>query len=116
MFNKRLKISIISGIILGVICIIGSGIRIGSDVKALYLAGLFYNRFLMGVVFGFFVDKNGVKVLIRGAIIGFLISFAFYLSTEFQDVISLIAGVAYGIIIDAIASRYFYKMKNWFRS
>ena len=114
MINQRLKVSFLNGIILGVVCIIGTGIRIGSNVQALYLISLLYNRILMGIVIGLLPNKNGIKIIIRGAIIGFLISFAFYLTTEFRDIIGLIAGIAYGIIIDLVATRYKYLLKKWF--
>jgi hypothetical protein len=39
----------------------------------------------------------------RGALLGLLVSFAFYSSTGFEDVIGFIAGIVYGIIIEFVA-------------
>jgi hypothetical protein len=42
--------------------------------------------------------------IIRGAILGTLISFQFYLTTGFLDLLSFLAGIPYGVIIDVIAT------------
>jgi len=45
------------------------------------------------------------KLLARGAVLGLIISFAFYSSTGFADVVSFLAGIVYGVIIEYIAFR-----------
>ena len=113
MLNNRMKISILTGIVLGIICILGSGLRVGFRENSLYLIALFYNRVMMGIVFGLLIDRTGINLILRGAILGLIISFAFYLSTGFADTIAFFAGVVYGVIIDVAASRYKYIIENW---
>lgn len=45
------------------------------------------------------------KVLVRGALLGLLVSFAFYSSTGFVDPVSFLAGVVYGVILEWWISR-----------
>ena len=44
--------------------------------------------------------------ILRGLIIGTLVTTAIFLSTSFKDIPSYLAGVAYGIIIDYVSTRY----------
>jgi len=102
-----MKVSIITGAILGVVCIIGASIRSGFDLNAFYLFAFWYNRLLMGFVIGLLDGKLGMpKVLYRGAFIGLLVSFAFYSSIGFGDPVGFIAGIVYGVIIEYVAFRY----------
>lgn len=105
MVNRRLIVSLLAGIVLGIFCIIGSYIRSGFEFEPILLFSLWYNRVIMGLVIGLAPGKlSSMNVLIfRGALIGTLISFAFYSSTGFQDPIGFIAGIIYGIIIDYTA-------------
>lgn len=103
MLNKRLKFSITTGALLGVICIIGGAIRMGYSGNQLYLFALWYNRLLMGLLIGLVKVEAGIKNLITGAFLGLLVSLAFYLSTGLNDHISFLAGIVYGIIIAAVA-------------
>ena len=48
---------------------------------------------------------NTLRVIGRGAFLGLLVSFAFYSSTGFRDVIGFIAGIVYGVIIEHVALR-----------
>lgn len=108
--NKRLIIAIITGAILGIFCIIGVGIRLGFAGNELFLAATWFNRVVMGFVIGLAgnwqVVKSKNNYLYRGALIGLVISFAFYFSTGFVDLIGFVAGIIYGIIIDWIATKY----------
>ncbi|MFW6238264.1 MAG: hypothetical protein ACOC5A_03425 [Halanaerobiales bacterium] len=112
MLNDRMKLSILTAIILGIFCVLGSGIRVGFKQSAFFLIALFYNRLLMGIVFGLLQEAKGINLIIRGALMGLFISLAFYLSTGFADPISFFAGIVYGIIIDLVASKYNHKIKN----
>ena len=114
---KRLSISIIVGALLGVLCIIGVGSRIpgGYLPNIVFLIGMWYNRVIMGIVIGLAGDLRILKsekasnlgnALVRGLIFGFLVSSAIFLSTEFRDVLAFFAGIAYGIIIDGVATWY----------
>ncbi len=107
MLTKRMKVSLITGALLGVICIIGALVRSGFEENVIYLFSFWYNRLLMGAVIGFLDGKLGLpKVLYRGALIGFLISFAFYSSKGFGDPVGFIAGIIYGVIIEYTAYKY----------
>ena len=107
MLGHRLIVSIAAGAILGVFCIIGSSIRSGFEHEAFYLFAFWYNRLLMGLVIGLAGDKLGMpRLLLRGALLGAIVSFAFYSSTGFGDFIGFLAGVAYGVIIEYIAFRF----------
>ena len=104
--TKKLKVSIITGALLGIICIIGGGIRMGYSGNGLYLFALWYNRLIMGILIGLTTMKPGLNGLIRGAYLGFIVSLAFYLSTGMNDLVSFLAGIVYGVIIVAVARKY----------
>jgi hypothetical protein len=104
--TKKLKVSIITGALLGIICIIGGGIRMGYSGNGLYLFALWYNRLIMGILIGLTKMQPGTKGLIRGGFLGLTVSLAFYLSTGMNDHISFLAGIIYGIIIVAAARKY----------
>ena len=107
MLTDRMKVSIIAGALLGVVCILGAQLRSGFEKEALYLFAFWYNRLLMGVVIGLAKETQELnRALGRGAILGLLVSFAFYSSTGFEDAIGFAAGIAYGVIIDYAAYRF----------
>jgi len=104
--KKRLLNAIIAGAILGVFCIIGAYARLGNTATIGELFSLWYNRIIIGIIIGAPWGKTTrVKALIRGALLGLLVSFAFYSTTGFQDHISFIAGIVYGLIIELWLSR-----------
>ena len=104
--KKRLLNAIIAGAILGVFCIIGAYARSGNTATIGELFSLWYNRIIIGIIIGAPWGKTTrVKALIRGALLGLLVSFAFYSTTGFQDHISFIAGIVYGLIIELWLSR-----------
>jgi hypothetical protein len=106
MFTRRMLICIIAGALLGVVCIIGAQLRSGFEREAVYLFSFWFNRLLMGIVIGLAWSKLSTRQAIaRGAVLGFLVSFAFYSSTGFADLIGLIAGIVYGVIIEYVALR-----------
>jgi len=105
-FTRRLLICMVTGAILGVVCIIGAQLRSGFERDAVYLFSFWFNRLLMGIVIGLAWSKlSKMQAIARGAILGFLVSFAFYSSTGFADLIGLIAGIVYGVIIEYVALR-----------
>jgi len=107
MLTKRLKICIATGAVLGVFCIVGAFVRSGFQSEAYFLFALWYNRLMMGLVIGLADGNLGwPKVIGRGAFFGLVVSLAFYLSTGFIDVVSFLAGIVYGIIIEYIAFKY----------
>ncbi len=97
--NRRLLTGLISGAILGVVCIVGASLRSSEPLSNTYLFAFWYNRLMIGLVIGL-LQKNTLKnYVMKGVVIGILISFAFYSSTNFQDVVGFIAGIVYGAII-----------------
>jgi hypothetical protein len=114
---KRLGIAVLAGALLGILCIVGVGSRIpgGYLTNIVFLIGMWYNRVIMGMLIGLADEivivkgENGKKLVnavVRGLIFGLLVSSAIFLSTEFRDLPSFFAGVAYGLIIDIVATRF----------
>jgi len=102
-----MKTCIASGAVLGVFCIVGAFVRSGYQSEAYYLFALWYNRLLMGLLIGLAGGNLGwPKVIGRGALFGLIVSFAFYSSIGFNDIVSFLAGIVYGIIIEYIAFKY----------
>lgn len=104
--KKRLLNAIIAGAILGVFCIVGAYARSGNTATIGELFSLWYNRIIIGIIIGaHWAETTKAKALLRGALLGLLVSFAFYSTTGFQDHISFIAGIVYGLIIEVWLSR-----------
>ncbi len=108
MLQQRMKIALLMGVILGIVCIIGASVRSDTTPQWHWLFALWYNRLLMGGVIGLSIWRSNKMsvVLLRGGTIGLIVSFAFYSATGFADVISFLAGIIYGMIIDFSATRY----------
>ena len=105
-FSKRMKVSLLAGAVLGVVCIIGALIRSGGSSGAGFLFALWFNRLLMGMVIGLMEDiKETPRLILRGAVTGLLVSFAFYSADGFGDAVSFLAGIVYGVIIELAARR-----------
>lgn len=99
--DKRLKKSLIGGALLGIICVVGAYVRSGFTASPGFVFSLWYNRVILGLAVGAPWPKvGGIKRLLRGALLGLLVSFAFYSSTGFTDHISFIAGIIYGVILE----------------
>ena len=106
MFNRRMLVCIITGALLGVVCIVGAQLRSGFAHDASFLFSFWFNRLLMGVVIGLAWGKlTTLQALGRGALLGLLVSFAFFSSTGFKEVVGFLAGIVYGIIIEYAALR-----------
>lgn len=104
--KKRMVESLIGGAILGVVCVIGAYIRSDFNATRGFVFSLWYNRVIIGLVVGApWAKTTKIKTLIRGAILGLLVSFAFFATTGFKDPISFIAGIVYGIILETWLSR-----------
>ena len=92
--KKRMLKSLIAGAILGIFCIIGAYARSGNTATYGELFSLWYNRIIIGLVIGApWVTTTKIKSLLRGALLGLLVSFAFYSSTGFQEHVSFVAGI-----------------------
>ena len=108
--RKRLWVSLAMGAVLGVVCIVGATVRHGGLAgRVLFVGALYYNRLLMGLLIGLAgelrVTRGQWNWLWRGALLGTLVSFAFYFSTGFEDVVSFVAGIIYGVIIELVLRR-----------
>ena len=104
--SKRLKVALIGGAILGIVCVVGAYLRSGGSASPAFIFALWFNRVIIGLVVGAPWDTSSKsKNLLRGALLGLLVSFAFYSSTNFQDPISFVAGGMYGVILEAWLSR-----------
>ena len=98
--TKQLVVSLISGTILGIVCILGVSFREPNTLSHVYLFAFWFNRFLMGLVFGLVHIKGHLyNKIVKGVILGLLISFAFYSATDFYDTIGFFVGGLYGAII-----------------
>ncbi|MBD3309999.1 hypothetical protein GF351_02160 [Candidatus Woesearchaeota archaeon] len=104
--------AVVTGAILGIFCIMGVGYRIGYAGNELFLFATWFNRVLMGLVIGLAGSLNIMRPAqrwlnpyIRGAALGLIVSFAFFASTGFLDTTGFYAGIVYGVIIDAVASK-----------
>lgn len=107
---KRVFISILLGAFLGIFCIIGVGARLGFEGNSVFLFAMWYNRVIMGLVIGLsdrivLIKNSTFNSVLRGLVLGTLVTAAIFLSSEFHDVPSFFAGIVYGIIIDAIATK-----------
>lgn len=107
--KNRLKLALLGGAVLGLICVAGAYIRSGFSASAGMVFSLWYNRVVMGLLIGAPWPKiNMGRALVRGALFGLIVSFAYYSSTGFQDHVSFIAGIVYGVILEALLK---YKVK-----
>lgn len=104
--TKRMKEALIGGALLGIVCVIGAYVRSGSTASPEFVFSLWYNRVILGLVVGApWVKSIRGKALLRGALLGLLVSFAFYSSTGFKDPVSFVAWILYGVILEGWLSR-----------
>jgi len=98
--NKRMKASFIGGALLGIFCVAGAYVRSGFTASPVFIFSLWYNRVILGLVIGApWTATVKKRAMLRGALFGFLVSFAFYSSTGFQEHVSFVAGIFYGFIL-----------------
>lgn len=104
--TKRLKLALLGGAVLGIFCVVGAYLRSGGTASPSFIFALWFNRVIIGLAVGApWETTNKNKSLLRGALLGLLVSFAFYSSTGFVDPISFIAGVVYGILLEVWLSK-----------
>lgn len=97
--HKRILIGVSLGALLGVVCIVGATLRSAEALPFYYLLSFWYNRVIIGLVIAL-VGKMPLKYkILHGAMIGTVVSFAFYSSTNFQDLMGFLVGPVYGVII-----------------
>ena len=104
--TRRMKTALIGGALLGLVCVAGAYIRSGFTASLVFVFSLWYNRVIIGLTVGApWGETDRKAALLRGAIMGLLVSFAFYSSTGFQDPVSFMAGILYGVILGAWLSK-----------
>lgn len=104
--TKRMRTALIGGALLGVVCVIGAYIRSGSSASSGYVFSYWYNRVIIGLIVGApWPVTTRAKALLRGGVLGLLVSFAFYSSIGFEDPVSFAAGIIYGVILEWWLSR-----------
>ena len=104
--KKRMKVALIGGALLGLICVAGAYIRSDYTASPGFVFSLWYNRVIIGLAVGApWIKTVRSKALLRGALLGLLVSFAFYSSTGFHDHVSFVAGIVYGVILEFWLSR-----------
>lgn len=100
---KRLLISLALGALLGVVCILGAQSRYNGTLGSAYLFAFWFNRVIIGLTIGLISwDAPLIKRLIRGFILGLVVSFAFYSSTDFLDLAGFLVGGVYGVVIELV--------------
>ncbi|MHC1787434.1 MAG: hypothetical protein AB9880_10275 [Christensenellales bacterium] len=105
--SKRMRVSLLTGAALGLVCILGALARSGFRVGFSFLLALWFNRLLMGLVFGLLPGRvAGLALAARGASLGLFISFAFFSATGFGDWVSFLAGLVYGLILELVIRKY----------
>ncbi|HDD60915.1 MAG TPA: hypothetical protein ENF22_00105 [Chloroflexi bacterium] len=108
--NKRIALSILTGAILGIFCILGASVRIGWQGNQHLIFSLWYNRLIMGLLIGLagnlVIIKRDWNWVLRGASLGLVVSAAYFFTSGAVDWVSLFAGVVYGVIIEFVLKRF----------
>lgn len=109
--KQRLIVGLILGALLGVLCIIGAQLRTSGQLETTYLFSFWFNRVIIGLVIGLASSPKDLKIaLLRGFILGGLVSFGFYSATGFADMTGFFAGFVYGVIIEFVLFKYIKKV------
>ena len=112
---KRFLISIFTGAVLGVICIVGVGQRTQGTYleNIVYLLGIWGMRVILGIIIGLAEGiiiikgeqwQKWVNASIRGIVFGLITSTAVLLMDYQLSFMTFGAGIAYGLIIDLVAT------------
>ena len=108
--KKRMSWALIGGALLGLVCVAGAYLRSGGEASPGFIFALWYNRVILGLVVGAPWRAAGwQRAMLRGVLLGLVVSFAFYSSTGFSDPVSFIAGIVYGVILEAFLMRFVVK-------
>jgi len=101
-----MKEALIGGALLGIVCVAGAYVRSGLSASPVFVFSLWYNRVVLGLIVGApWTATSRNRALLRGALLGLIVSFAFYSSTGFSDPVSFVAGILYGLILEGWLSR-----------
>ena len=120
---KRIGIATLTGAVLGVACIIGVGRRVpgGYAANIGYLIGIWAMRVVLGIIIG--LDdgiilikgeqwEKWVNAGIRGTLFGLIVSVAVLLMDQYVGYLTFAMGIAYGTIIDLVATLFSKKKKE----
>ncbi len=101
---KRLTIAMTIGTLCGLFCAYGTEMKFPGQFDILILAGIVYNRALIGFVIGI-ADHIKLNPALRGAIIGAVVTGAMAIYSAEGSMILIAFGIVYGIITDVLATR-----------
>jgi len=100
---KRLVITTILGILCGLFCMYGTIAKFPEfAADTLMLAGIVYNRTLIGIVIGI-ADNIDLHPALRGAVIGVVVSMAMAIFDASWILLGF--GLVYGVLIDVVTSK-----------
>ncbi|WP_371805314.1 hypothetical protein [Candidatus Lokiarchaeum ossiferum] len=110
---KRVLIATGMGAILGIFCIIGQSQRMPLNPMpnaTIYLLAAWYNRVIMGMLIGFagewvlLKNKPRLNSVVRGAILGTVVSISFGLLQQRIEIMYFFAGIVWGLLNDLITT------------
>lgn len=101
---KRVITATVIGTLCGIFCAYGTVWKYPGQFGILILASLVYNRMLIGFIIGI-ADNIKTHPVIRGAILGAIISTAIAIPASEGGLILIAFGIVYGIITDFIATK-----------
>ena len=113
MNSKRMQIAVVISGILGLFCVLGTTtvnlIMVGTSLPM--LAHIFFNRVLIGLMIGLggdlkLADSSMENTILRGAMIGAIVSVGPALIIGNGAMLFMIAGAIYGAITDYAATKY----------
>jgi putative flippase GtrA len=61
---------------------------------------------LIGLAGNLIIVKSNWNWVLRGAVLGMIVSGAFFLTSGASDWVSFIAGIVYGVIIEFVLNRF----------
>jgi len=101
--------STILGVVAGLLCI-GGSVFLNPGISAMYLFHIMYLRIVLGFFIGILdniklIEHKIGNPIIRGAIIGAILSIPLLMVPVPTNLNYLIAGIVFGILIDFIASK-----------
>ena len=113
---KRLSTATILGAILGIFCILGVSQRMPTSPvpnSTIYLVNAWYSRVLMGIIIGLageiVILKNNegsiLNPILRGAIIGAIVSVYFAFFGQEISLSYFGAGIMFGVINDVVTTK-----------
>jgi hypothetical protein len=107
--KKRIIIALGAGAVLGIFCVLGASVRLGWTGNQLLILSLWYNRLVMGLLIGLAGDlvliEGKSNWILRGALLGLVVSAAYFLTAGGGDWVSFLVGPVYGIIIEFVLQK-----------